>query len=180
MYRFARVLLFCPVSLCLAAQWSQPVHFEPVAADATRFVARGLRYGFLISASEASGNADGKMVRLRFEGSKGARIEGQDRLRATTNILRGNDRTQWRRGIPNYGRLVAHDVYPGIDVVYYSAGGELEYDLVLKPGADPRQIRLRVSGARARLDEDGNLVAGLVHKRPTTWQVAADGTRVAV
>jgi Beta-propeller repeat len=180
MYRFARVLLFCPVSLCLAAQWSQPVHFEPVGADATRFVARGLRYGFLISAGEASVNADGKTVRLRFEGSKGARIEGQDRLRATTNILRGNDRAQWRCGIPNYGRLVTHDVYPGIDVVYYSAGGELEYDLVLKPGADPRQIRLRVSGARARLDEDGNLVAGLVHKRPTTWQVAADGTRVAV
>jgi hypothetical protein len=156
------------------------VHFEPAGADATRFVARGLRYGFQITANEAIANADGKMVRLRFEGSKGASLEGQDLLRARTNILHGNDRTKWRRGIPNYARLVAHNVYPGIDVVYYSAGGELEYDLVVKPGADPRQIRMRVRGAPARLDEDGNLVAGLIHRRPATWQVAADGRRAAV
>ena len=37
-------------------------------------------------------------------------------------------------------------VYPGIDVVYYGNQGDLEYDFVLAPGADPRAIRLKVTG----------------------------------
>ncbi len=65
-------------------------------------------------------------------------------------------------------------------MIYYGNAVELEYDLHVKPGADVRQIRLRLSGERARLDREGNLVAALMQKRPVAYQIGADGARVEV
>lgn len=180
MHRIATLLLLSPICACFATEWRRPPHFEPAVADETRYIARGLGYTFQITPSEAAVSGDGKTVRLRFDGSEGARLEGRDPLRGTTNILRGNDRAQWRRAIPNYSRVAARRIYPGIDALYYISGGQLEYDLAVAPGADPARIRMRIEGAEARIDEDGNLVAGLVHKRPVTWQTAANGSRVPV
>ncbi|HLK22853.1 MAG TPA: SBBP repeat-containing protein, partial [Bryobacteraceae bacterium] len=72
------------------------------------------------------------------------------------------------------------ELYRGIDLVYYGNQGELEYDLTVKPGADPRTIRLRLDGTCARVDHDGNLIAGLIQKRPVAYQLAADGSRISV
>ena len=64
-----------------------------------------------------------------------------------------------RPGSRTTGRVRYAEVYPGVDVVYYAQGKELEYDFVVKPGADPRLIRLTLSGSKpARLAEDGALL----------------------
>jgi hypothetical protein len=180
MHRFVRIIPFCVTSVCLAAQWTPPVRFEPANAAATRFIGRGLGYGFQIAPREATVSAKGSTVRLRFEGATAARLEGTGRMRSTTNILGGNDPSRWRHGIPHFGRVIAHEVYPGIDVVYYTTAGQLEYDLVLRPGADPRSVRLRISGANATIDDSGNLVAGIVHKRPVTYVLTAAGKKQAM
>lgn len=160
---------------------NQPVRFEPESSDNARFVARGLPSRLVLSGNGVTATTGDQPVALRFEGSRPARLEGQNRLRSATNLIRGSDASLWRHGIPNFARVVAHNVYPGIDVAYYGAGGTLEYDLILRPGADPRQIRLRLEGpVPARLDARGNLIGGLVHQRPVAYQVAADGTRDAV
>jgi hypothetical protein len=190
MHRFLPVLLFCTTCGVLAAGAANreanallsamPVRFEPVGGDHHRFVARGTHFRTQLSATEASViTADGR-VDVRFEGARPVALEGRDALSATTNILRGNDRSAWRMGIPNYSRLVARGVYPGVDIVYYGSQGELEYDLVVHPGADLRQIRLRVNGTAARIDGAGNLVAGAVHKAPVTYQTSANGARSAL
>ncbi len=177
MTRFVSTLLISAALPCFAVEWTQPVRFEPAASDQSRYIARGLKYGFEVSPAGAKVTAGSKTIRLEFEGAAPSKLEGVGRLESTTNILRGSDPAKWRRGIPNFDRVAARGIYPGIDVIYYSTGGELEYDLVLKPGADPRQIRLQVSGVHPELDADGNLVAGLVHKRPVTYQLTAGGTR---
>ena len=43
--------------------------------------------------------------------------------------------------------MAYRDVYPGVDVVYHGNGQQLEYDFVVAPGTNPRQIRLSVAGA---------------------------------
>ncbi len=53
------------------------------------------------------------------------------------------------------GRVVYQDVYPGIDWVVYSSGKKLEYDFVVRPGADPARIKLRITGARPSISADG-------------------------
>lgn len=166
-----------------------PLRFEPAAdgSEAGRFVARGARYRCELTRDEAALRVDQKDVRLHFDGAdQGAQISGADLEHSTTNLYFGKDPAKWRHGIPNYGRVEVRGLYPGIDVAYYGNGGELEYDLTVKAGANPRRIRLRLQGddggasVNQHLDQDGDLVAGLTQKRPVAYQVAADGSRRAV
>ena len=158
-----------------------PLRFEAAGGSPAQFVARGARYRFSFTENQAIFQQNGKDVRLRFQGAAAqARPEGIDKLRSTTNVFLGNDPANWRRAIPAYSRLQVQNLYPGVNLVYYGNAGELEYDLTVKPGADPGQIKLRLDGGHARLDRDGNLIAGIIQKHPVAYQIAANGTRVSV
>ena len=76
-----------------------------------------------------------------------AQLVGEDALPARSNYFIGSDPAQWHTNVPNYARVVAKAVYPGIDMVWYGSGGNLEYDFVLAAAADPHAIRLKVAGA---------------------------------
>jgi hypothetical protein len=167
-----------------------PLRFEPATdgSEAGKFVARGARYHCELTRDEAALRVDHKDIRLHFDGAdQHAQISGAQLEPSTTNLYLGKDPAKWRRGIPNYGRVQVQGLYPGIDLAYYGNGGELEYDFTVKPGANPRQIRLRFEGDDAtdpnvnqHLNQDGDLVAGLIQKRPVAYQVSADGSRRAV
>ena len=74
------------------------------------------------------------------------------------NYILGNDPSKWKLGLPTYERLTQREVYPGIDVVYYGNQQQLEFDMVLKPGAAPRSIRMKFEGAQGiSLDASGAL-----------------------
>lgn len=46
-----------------------------------------------------------------------------------------------------FARVVYHNIYPSIDLIFHVADGRMKYDLVVRPGGDPRMIRMRYSGA---------------------------------
>jgi Beta-propeller repeat len=188
-----RTIVLFPVLFCgmLAAGTSEdavrilgtaPLRFEPAADNgSSQFIARGPRFRYSFAGNEATFQSRDKQVRLQFQGAApGARIEAIEKLSSTTGLFLGNNPTKWRPEIPNYGRLQIRDLYRGVDLVYYGNEDQLEYDLTVKPGADPRSIRLRLDASRARVDRDGNLVAGLIQKRPVAYQVSADGSRTPV
>src|SRR5207249_3079124 len=77
--------------------------------------------------------------------------------------------------------------YPNIDLVYHpNTGdpGQLEYDYVVKPGADPSLIQFTVDGAQnVSLDLQGDLVVTtpdgtLTASVPAAAQIAPDGVTV--
>jgi Beta-propeller repeat len=158
------------------------LRFEPgPGIDSNEFIVRGLRSHLVFEGSAAKVEAGGQTLSFEFAGAdRYARLEGIEKLRSTTGIFIGNDPSKWRRGVPNYGRVQMRGLYRGVDLVYYGNAGELEYDLSVKPGADPRQIRLAFKGGHPRLDRDGNLDAGLILRRPIAYQTAANGARIAV
>ena len=85
--------------------------------------------------------------------------------------------------MPGYARVRYREVYPGVDQVWYGNAGQLEYDFVVAPGADPRAIVLRFEGAdRMEVDASGGLV---LHTRAGELRQAApaglpgDGPRAA-
>src|SRR5205085_2547351 len=105
-----------------------------------------------------------------------ARPEGLDQLDATSNYFRGRDAGRWRTNIPTYARVRYRDVYPGVSLVYYGNQQQLEYDFVVSPGGDPRQIKLAFKGSRPlHVNADGDLVLRVAggemrfHK-PTVYQ----------
>ena len=77
------------------------------------------------------------------------------------------------------------DVYPDIDLVYYGDGQELEFDVLLRPGADPRRVRFVVEPAdEISVSAEGDLDVGvgggtLKLRRPVAYQ-QINGRRVAV
>jgi hypothetical protein len=159
-----------------------PLRFEPASeSNRATFVARGARFQFEFTPRRAVLRGGKKDVRLTFDGANPeAQILGAQLLRSTTNLYFGNDRSKWRRAVPNYGRVQVPELYRGIDLAYYGNGGELEYDLTVNPGADPQSIRLRLDGQDVRVNSDGDLVAELIQKRPVAYQIEADGSRRSV
>jgi hypothetical protein len=116
------------------------------------------------------------ILRMKFVGANvNPRIAGEARQQGTVNYFIGRPE-QWRTKIPVYSRVRYSSLYPGIDLVFYGNNRELEYDLVVSPGADPGQIKLGISGAEnMRVDGDGNLVlktaAGdVVQQKPRIYQ----------
>jgi len=86
-------------------------------------------------------------------------VLGVDELPGKSNYFIGDDPSRWHTNITNYGRIRYHNVYPGIDLIYYGNQRELEYDFVVAPGGDPQALRLDVDGAKkVMIDAKGDLV----------------------
>ena len=161
---------------------TSPLRFEPgPGVNPDEFIARGLQSSFHFEGSTARVQAGDKTVSFAFAGAdRHARLEGIDKLGSMTGIFIGNDPAKWRTKVPNYGRLQMRGLYRGVDLVYYGNAGQLEYDLLVQPAADPGRIRLVFEGSQPSIDRDGNLNAGLILKRPVAYQLAAGNTRVPV
>ncbi|MGH9432115.1 MAG: SBBP repeat-containing protein [Terriglobia bacterium] len=82
-------------------------------------------------------------------GNRAAQVSGEQQLPGKTNYFIGNDPHHWRTNIPQFARVRYHDIYPGVDLVYYGSHGQLEYDFVVAPGGDPRAITLDVGAGLA-------------------------------
>jgi hypothetical protein len=125
-------------------------------------------------------------VRLDFLGAnQDVRPVGQAQNETIVSYFRGPPE-QWHTGLRTYSRIVYPDLWPGIDLVYAGAANQLKYEFLVKPGADPGQIRLRYRGATAvGLDAAGRLavttpLGGFADEPPVAWQEADDGSRSAV
>jgi len=129
-------------------------------------------------------------VALEFQGrNTEAKSEGVEKLDGITNYFIGDEsspfNSKYFTNIPNFARVRQQQIYPGIDVVYYGSRRQLEYDLIIAPGADAGRIKVRIKGHdKASISESGDLVlttrAGEVRlKKPLAYQ-ERDGGRVAV
>ena len=87
------------------------------------------------------------VIRMTFAGANQTpTVNGDEKLPGIVNYFIGNDPEQWRTKIPTYKKVQYDNLYEGIDLVYYGNQGQLEYDLVVAPGADPSQIQLAFEG----------------------------------
>ncbi len=172
-----------------------PLHFEENRGQApatVKYLARAAGYDAFLTGGGArialrtpapDGSApDVRGIGIRFEGSNvAARVDSSDPLPGRINYLRGSDPKEWQIGVPTYGRVRYHQAYPGIDVVFYGTDRQLEYDFIVAPGADHRQVRLAVDGAdRLQIDADGDLLLHvgdrhIVQRRPVAYQLTANG-----
>jgi uncharacterized protein (TIGR03437 family) len=124
------------------------------------------------------------VVRMKLTGANpGAIASGSDTLPGKENYFSGADPKKWTLNVNTFARVNYRQVYPGIDLAYYGTGGQLEYDFILEPGADPNRIGLEFAGARPELSADGSLVltmdgAPLTFRKPVVWQTVAGRKRI--
>ncbi|MET0650330.1 MAG: SBBP repeat-containing protein, partial [Pyrinomonadaceae bacterium] len=175
-----------------------PLRFEANRGQTSgrvKFLARGSGYTLFLAETGAvlrlraavPGGEEGARtsgtLRLTLEGAnRRPVISGHGELPGRSNYLVGRDARAWRTDVPAFEKVRYESVYKGIDVLYYGRQGQLEYDFVVAPGADPRRIRLRFDGARGtRVDDNGDLVitadgGDVRQQRPFAYQ-EFDGAR---
>ncbi len=116
-----------------------------------KYVAHAKKYSVFLTAEAAAIRVAGStsLITMKFDGAnRHPEIEGINRLSGAANYLIGKDAERWQTEIPMYRRVRYGAVYPGIDVVYHADAGELEYDLIVAPGASPKTIAMTFAGAQ--------------------------------
>src|SRR6267378_2030971 len=157
-----------------------PLYFEPNQGQTegqVKFLSRGAAHTLFLTHSKAvllvtriergpveSWNSEpqtsGTVLGMSFIGaSRNPQVLGQEELPGRVNYLVGSNPRTWRTNIATYARVTYRDLYPGIDLTYYGREGQLEYDFVVRPGADLRRILVDFSGAeKLEVDARGDLV----------------------
>ncbi len=80
-------------------------------------------------------------------------------LPSINNYFIGNDKSKWVTDCKIYGGVTYKNVYPNIDVRYYSNGGaHLKYDIIVHPGGDISKIALQYKGTDKLLVKNKELI----------------------
>jgi len=95
-------------------------------------------------------------VSVVFEGATGlGQAKGVHQLPGLNNYYLGKTRAT---NVRSFDKAIVEDIYKGIDLVTYFDEEEKRprYDLIVHPGADPNQIRMRYTGAKDfKVTKDG-------------------------
>jgi hypothetical protein len=158
--------------------------------ERVRYYTQGHGFGFYFTDKKAvlamQKGGRGQALDLRFLGaSSGATLVAEQRGKGTVNYLRGDDPSRWQSGLPTYGQLAYHGLWPGVDMRFRGAGGKLKYEFLLKPGAQADSVRLAYTGAQAISLGSGDSL--LIHtplgtlrdSKPRAWQ-EINGRKVTV
>jgi gliding motility-associated-like protein len=67
-------------------------------------------------------------------------------LNSYNNYFIGNDKSKWAGNCKIYNAVTYKNIYPNIDVRYYSTQNKLKYDFIVHPGGNPSAIAMRYDG----------------------------------
>src|SRR5580698_7127855 len=123
-----------------------PLVFEPNVGQgpsSQAYLTRvgAMQFGFSANALNLrlpSANETQELGITLVDANKDAQITASDKKEGESNYLLGNESSAWKTHIPQYGRLVYGNIYPGVDLIFYGNGGRVEHDFVVQPGADYR------------------------------------------
>ncbi len=124
-------------------------------------------------------------VVLSFLEAEAPQISAAGSVATRTHYIRGRDPSKWVSDAPHFEKVRYSGLYAGIDALFYDNQGSLEYDLIVAPGADPKQIKLSVTGGSSvRVGPDGELIVGtdqgeIKQLAPRIYQ-EHDGARQAI
>jgi gliding motility-associated-like protein len=102
----------------------------------------------------------GHAYEVKFLGSNpNATIVPEKPIEAYNNYFIGNDPSKWAGNCKIYQAITYKDIYPNIDVRYYTGNNHLKYDIIVRPGGDASKIALYFDGVDALKTKNGELIA---------------------
>ena len=169
-----------------------PVVFEQNQGQwnsSVRLAARGNNYGLALTDRGAMFVVGSMEKRAAFRmivvGAGNVEPVGVGLLDSKSNYFRGQDRSRWIVGAANYDRAQYAHLLHGVDLVFHSSEGRIEYDLKLAPHTDANGIKLRFEGAQdVRLAKDGSALirtsVGDVQQLPPLAYQFKNGKRINI
>jgi gliding motility-associated-like protein len=114
--------------------------------------------------------------------SSNPKIIADKAIQTRNNYYIGNDPTKWATDCKIYLGITVKDIYPNVDVRYYSQSGQVKYDMIVKPGADLSKVALKYDGID-KLEVKGKelriptSVGDLKELAPYTYQYDENGKK---
>jgi gliding motility-associated-like protein len=107
-------------------------------------------------------------------------VEADKPLATYNNYFIGNDPSKWAADCKIFQGVTLKEVYPNIDVRYYTDNGYLKYDIIVRPGGDVSKIALKYEGVDKLSVKNKELVIStsvgeLKESAPYTYQAGATG-----
>lgn len=144
--------------------------------------------GFILNRKKSNDNQVKTVaIRMTFEGaSEQVMLKGTQKQTAKYNYFLSNNQSKWRKNVTGYAQLIYHNLYQGIDLCFYEKSNGLEYDLILSPGADLNNIKIRCEGLKElKIDENGILVmetefGPITQSPPKAWYKQVSGENLPV
>ena len=110
------------------------------------------------------------VLRMKLAGANAdSPSEGLKEQEGKVNYFIGNDESKWQTNISTFAKVKYQDVYAGIDLIFYGNQQQLEYDFIVAPNADYKQIRLNFGGAK-RVEIEKTTGDLLLHTRLGTMR----------
>ncbi|MDQ1353866.1 MAG: hypothetical protein QG657_4173, partial [Acidobacteriota bacterium] len=125
------------------------------------------------------------VVKLEFVGAKkNVKPECLEQSGTKVSYFKGKPEL-WHTGLRAASKIIYHELWRGIDLVYYGTVNKMKYEFIVHPGADPSQIKLAYRGAESvKENRQGQLevktpAGGFFDDTPVAWQEIA-GKRESV
>jgi gliding motility-associated-like protein len=122
--------------------------------------------------------------RVNFEGaSSNAKLVADKSQPGLLNYYYGSDPSKWASSCKIYLGITVKNIYPNIDLRYYSSNGSLKYDIIVNPGGKVKDISLAFNGTDG-VGVDGKMLeirtsVGTVRELdPYSYQYSENGKRV--
>ncbi len=112
-------------------------------------------------------------------------IKGENESITKINYFKGNDRSKWITNAPTYDMVNLGEIATGIELKLKAHGDNVEKLFFVKPGADPNDIRINMSGENyLSTNENGELEAAtdlgpVLFTKPVAYQ-EKDGIKTYV
>jgi gliding motility-associated-like protein len=123
--------------------------------------------------------------RVRFSGASAApQVQPQRPMPGYSNFFIGNNPATWASRVLSYEAVQMNELYPGIDIKYYSDEGFVKYDLIVAAGAPVEALEMTYEGVNKLSVENGDLVihtsvGNFREKEPYAYQLV-EGRRVKI
>jgi gliding motility-associated-like protein len=103
-------------------------------------------------------------------------------IQTYNNYFIGNDQSKWGKNCKIFQAVTLENVYPNVDVRYYTDNNFLKYDIIVKPGGDVSKIALKYNGVNKIQTRNKELVMStsvgeLKESVPYTYQTDVAGKK---
>ena len=88
------------------------------------------------------------------------RIAADKQVSSNNNYFIGDDPSKWASECKIYQGITMKNIYPNVDVRYYSNNGGMKYDIIVHPGGDLSRIAMKYSGADKLEIKNKELIIG--------------------
>ena len=125
-------------------------------------------------------DAQPAIIKLKPIGAnKDPEIIAENKQEGKVNYFIGNDPNKWKTNIPTYQAVVYKEIYKGVDMKFYGNNQQMEYDIIVKPGADPKMVKFSYEGVEGlKVTQEGDLEITLHSSSPLVGEGNGEGAKL--